>query len=175
MRLFIAVSLSAECRDGILALQNRLYGGGVRGRYSTEENLHLTLAFIGEYPDAGPVADALQAVRFTPFELALDGLGSFGDLWWVGVKDSGPLEAVARRVRRALSGAGIPFDRKKFSPHITILRKAALPRDAGAFLAAAEAETLEGARMTVSALSLFRSDRGKAGMIYTELARTDAQ
>lgn len=173
MRLFIAVSLSPECRDRLLALQNRLYDGGVRGHYSPEENLHLTLAFIGEFPDAEAVTDALQNVRFTPFELELDGLGSFGDLWWVGVKDSGPLEAVARRVRRALSGAGIPFDRKKFSPHITILRKAALPRGASAVLSAADA--LADARMTVNTVTLFRSDRGKAGMIYTELARIDAE
>ena len=33
------------------------------------------------------------------------------------------LEKLAKKVRRALSEAGIPFDRKKFKAHTTILRK----------------------------------------------------
>ena len=122
--------------------------------------MHLTLAFIGDYPDMGPVLDALAEVALVPFDITLKGIGCFGDLWWAGLKDSVPLSAVARRVRRALSEHDIPFDRKKFSPHITLIRKAhgEMP-----------GLKMEAASMTVSKLSLMRSDRGKNGMIYTEL------
>ena len=48
MRLFIAINLSDDMKAALLDLQNDLYDRGVRGRYTTEENLHLTLAFIGE-------------------------------------------------------------------------------------------------------------------------------
>ena len=60
----------------------------------------------------------------------------------------------------------IPFDRKRFSPHITLIRKASgkLP-----------GILLRPASMTVSAVSLMRSDRGKKGMIYTELGAVEAQ
>ena len=165
MRLFIAVNLSDEMKDRLIRMQNALYDRGARGNYTPEENLHLTLAFIGEYPDAQPVLDALSAVAFRPFELSLEGMGRFGDLWWAGMRDSVPLTAVVRRLRRALAENGIPFDKKRFSPHITLLRKAsgALPGIAP-----------EPASMTVTALSLMRSDRGRNGMIYTELGSVEA-
>ena len=165
MRLFIAINLSDTMKDSLISMQNALYDRGVRGNYTPEENLHLTLAFIGEYPDAEPVLDALSAVLFRPFELRLEGMGRFGDLWWAGMRDSVPLTAVVRRLRRALAENGIPFDKKRFSPHITLLRKASR-----ALLGIVP----EPASMIVTALSLMRSDRGRNGMIYTELGSVEA-
>ena len=166
MRLFIAINLSDAMKDALINTQNEMYERGVRGNYTREENLHLTLAFIGEYPNPEPVLDALSSVSFTPFEMELQGMGSFGDLWWVGMKESAPLDAVVRRVRRALSDAGIPFDRKRFSPHITLIRKAE-GRMPGILI--------EKAAMTVNGISLMRSDRGKNGMVYTEIGIREAQ
>ena len=165
MRLFIAIGLSDKIKDALIDVQNQMYDRGVRGSFSPEENLHVTLAFIGEYPDAGHVLDALSELSFTPFDLTLQGIGSYGDLWWAGVRDAAPLTAVARRIRRALAENGVPFDRKKFSPHITLIRRAKgeMP---GVRLAA---ET-----MTVRRISLMRSDRGRNGMIYTELGAREA-
>ncbi len=165
MRLFIAINLTEAMKDALINAQNDMYGQGVRGNFTKEENLHLTLAFIGEHPNPDAVMDALSAVAFTPFELTLDGLGCFGDLWWAGLKGSQPLEAVVRRVHRALAEGGIPFDRKRFSPHITLLRKARgeMPE-----------LRVDPASMTVDHISLMRSDRGKNGMIYTEVGRHEA-
>ena len=166
MRLFIAVNLSDEMKGALLDLQSELYDHGVRGRYTTEENLHLTLAFIGEYPDAEPVLDAISEVSFKPFELTLDGMGRFGDLWWAGMKESVPLTAVVRRIRRALAEHEIPFDRKRFSPHITLIRKSS------GELPGAHPKLVS---MTVETVSLMRSDRGRNGMIYTELGTLEAE
>lgn len=166
MRLFIAIKLSDELKAALLSAQSQMAAQGVRGRYTAEENLHLTLAFIGEYPDAEPVLDALSAVSFAPFALALEGMGCFGDLWWAGTRESAPLAALVRRVRRALAENGIPFDRKRFSPHITLIRKAVgEPRGIG----------ISPAAMSVGTISLMRSDRGRNGMIYTELGTLEAQ
>ena len=55
MRLFIAIRLSDDMRRALLAAQDALRKRGVRGNYTKPENLHLTLAFIGEYPDADGV------------------------------------------------------------------------------------------------------------------------
>jgi 2'-5' RNA ligase len=165
MRLFIAVNLSEDMKDALLCAQNELYDRGVRGNFTPEENMHLTLAFIGEYPNAAPVLDALAGVSFTPFELALEGMGCFGDLWWAGLRESAPLAAVARRVRRALVEAAIPFDRKRFSPHVTLIRRAAGKQPE---------IVLPPVSMTVTSVSLMRSDRGRNGMIYTELGTVEA-
>ena len=165
MRLFIAIKLSDAMKDSLIRLENTLYDRGVRGNYTSEENLHLTLAFIGEYPDCEPVLDALSSVAFSPFELRLEGMGRFGDLWWAGMRESVPLTAVARRIRRALAENDIPFDRKRFSPHITLIRKAAgeMP-----------GTSPEPVSMQVDTISLMRSERGRNGMIYTELGTLEA-
>lgn len=165
MRLFIAILLSEEMKKALTDAQQTMVDRGVRGRYSPEENLHLTLAFIGDYPDAQPVLDALNTVSFRPFDLSLEGIGCFGDLWWAGLKDSLPLAAVARRVRRALAESEIPFDRKRFSPHITLIRCAS--KDAAGIRVAPVG-------MRVQRLSLMRSDRGRNGMLYTELGTVEA-
>ena len=60
----------------------------------------------------------------------------------------------------------IPFDRKHLSPHITLLRKASFDRMPGI--------TVPSASMTADAVSLMRSERGKSGMIYTELGSVEA-
>ena len=165
MRLFVAIQLSDDLKDALTAAQDEMYDRGVRGRFTSEENLHITLAFIGEYPDAEPVLDALSAVTFAPFGIALEGMGCFGDLWWAGLGQSVPLETLARRVRRTLAEAGIPFDRKRFSPHVTLIRKASgkLP-----------GIQVPPVSMTVDTVSLMLSERGKNGMIYTELGTVEA-
>ncbi len=56
-------------KAALVNAQNEMYDCGVRGNYTPEENLHLTLAFIGEDPNAEPVLEALSAASFTPFEL----------------------------------------------------------------------------------------------------------
>lgn len=167
MRLFIAIKLNEEMRAALIDAQNRMYEGGVTGNYSPEENLHLTLAFIGEFPDPEEVMDAISKVQFTPFDLALEGFGTFTDTWWAGIKDNPALQAVVRRIRRALADAGIPFDKKPFRPHITLLRRAK------AHSSLPEMEALS-AGMKVTYFSLMRSDRGKNGMVYTEIGRVEA-
>ena len=123
MRLFIAINLSDAMKDALTAAQDEMYGKGFRGNFTPAENMHLTLAFIGEYPDKDQVMDALSSVSFSAFTLSLSGMGCFRDLWWAGMDESAPLTAVVRRIRHALAGHDIPFDRKRFSPHITLLAK----------------------------------------------------
>ena len=163
MRLFIAINLNDEMHDALMEMQGSLRLSGMGGNYTREENLHLTLAFIGEYSDPDEVLDALETVSFRPFDIELSGYGTFGDLWWVGTTDPSGLEAVVRRIRKALADRGIPFDRKRFVPHITILRKATPGKQGKPAL------DVPAAGMTVESISLMRSERGRHGMIYTEI------
>ena len=165
MRLFIAINLSEEIKETLMDTQDAMREFGVYGKDTPPENMHLTLAFIGEYSDSDYVKEVVDSIELRPFDITFNGIGVFRDLWWAGIEDSAPLNAVARRLRRALSDAGIPFDRKKFSPHITLIRRAE------GNLSGTEDMSLahNGLSMTVDHISLMRSDRGKYGMIYTEL------
>ncbi|MCR5356893.1 MAG: RNA 2',3'-cyclic phosphodiesterase [Lachnospiraceae bacterium] len=163
MRLFIAIELEDRIKDELCMIQKRVKLQGMKGNFTTRENMHLTLAFIGEYSHPEHVSDALDDVLFEPMKLALDGFGCFKDLYWIGIKEDKGLTENVKRIRKALADNGIPFDRKKFVPHITLARKIeydkALPTDCP-FPAA----------MDVEYISLMRSDRGKNGMIYTPVA-----
>lgn len=164
MRLFIAIQLSDGIRDGLSAVQSYLRDHGVRGNYTKIENLHLTLAFIGEYPDPDFVLEVIHSLPFAPFPMRIEGFGSFGDLYWCGIGKNDDLLSYVKRLRRALAERGIPFDRKKFSPHITLIRRAEHDRRKG-FPGVA----IPDVSMQVSGVSLMRSDRTKSGMVYTEV------
>ncbi len=166
MRLFIAINLSAEMKKALMSVKEQLIKSGVRGNFTKEENLHLTLAFIGEYDDIGAVLRAIRSVPFEPFSLSTDGLGSFGDLWWAGLKSQSGLRTYVEALRRALGEAGIPFDSKRFSPHITLVRRASknvLP-----------AVSVPKVTMTACRVSLMRSERTPSGMVYTEIGYVNA-
>ena len=170
MRLFIAIQLSPELRKTLLRVQDELRRRDVEGNYSREENLHLTLAFIGEYPDPDAVLEAMETLRFAPFTLRLEGLGAFESLWWAGLDRSEELYALDRQLRHALADAGIPFDRQRFRPHITLLRR---PRcRAGEIRLGELAPAPVG--MRVDRITLFCSTQGRNGRIYTELGSVRA-
>lgn len=160
MRLFIAAQLSEEMKSSITGTMHELKKAGVRGSYAPAQNLHLTLAFIGETEDAATVKEAFRAVSFRPFRLALSDMGCFGDLVWVGLKGNQGLSAVVKSVRDALDSAGIDYDKKKFTPHITIIRKAS-----------GRWQQVQAPRgeMMVRRISLMKSEQKDGKQVYTEL------
>ena len=164
MRLFVGLRPSDEFRSALSLLQDRLRAAGVTGQYLDSSNLHMTLAFIGEWPEeADEVTEVLPEVE-EPFVVTLSHIGFFPEakVLWAGVEKSYELERLAGRVRHVLSDSGIPFDPKRFNPHITLARKPSVP--AGVIVSEIE---IPRAVMTVEEVCLYRSDRGKNGMVYT--------
>ncbi len=166
MRLFVALEPSPAFRDALSRLQDRLRQAGITGRYLTPSNLHLTLAFIGEWPeDVTPVLPPVSR----PFSIALSRPGIFpgARVLWAGVDECAPLNALARRVRECLTASGIPHDPQAFNPHITLLRKPVLPRED--LLSSVEVPK---ASMTVREVCLYRSCRTEQGLTYSVIGRT---
>lgn len=123
-RLFVAIRPPAEIRERMLDLME----GVPDLRWQQDEQLHLTLRFIGEVerPVAEDVAAALERVRFDRFELSLNGVGTFekhrhGALW-AGVTPRDPLKALNAKVERACQSAGLTPEARAFHPHITLAR-----------------------------------------------------
>ena len=130
IRLFVAIPLPADLRRRLAGLCS-----GVREvRWVAEENLHLTLRFIGEVaePQADDIAAALAGVRSGPFTLALAGVGHFESgrrvrVLWAGVEPAAPLLVLQERVESALRRAGLPPDSRRFTPHVSLARLKAAP------------------------------------------------
>ncbi len=170
MRLFIAINFNESILESLINLQSEWTALGVRGNFTPLQNLHLTLAFIGEYGNPNAVLDAMNSVNFAPFNVALDGIGTFRDLYWAGLKENTALSNYVRRLRRALAEHEIPFDRKKFSPHITLVRRAEFNGTIEELL-----KNSPVGQMEVNVVSLMSSTRGKRGMIYTKVGGVEAQ
>lgn len=169
MRLFIAINFNEDVIEDLVRLQAELKHCRVAGNFTKPENLHLTLAFIGEYGNPDDVLDVMETVPFHPVPLKFDGLQHFRDMYFAGIGNIPELESYVRRLRRALSGNGIPFDRKKFSPHVTLIRKVSfrggVPEEVP--------ENIHVRETVATAVSLMCSERGKRGMIYTEIGGID--
>lgn len=124
-RLFVAVSLSKEVRDRLGILQS----GIAKVRWIPNENLHLTVRFIGEVStlDAEDIIEALGQVRISPFKVRLGELGSFSSgnqvrSLWVGLQETSGLKKLKYSVDRRLTDAGVGPDSRKYIPHITLGR-----------------------------------------------------
>lgn len=124
-RLFVAVDLPEEIRTEAADIAKTLQGG----RRVPQEQLHLTLRFIGEADDKTlhAVKAALKEILGHSFPLVLRGLGHFPPrglprVLWVGIEESVPLRELQRSVELALIGAGIPPEERRFSPHLTLAR-----------------------------------------------------
>lgn len=131
-RLFFALwpdeTLRPRLVDVAGVLQQRLTGKWVR-----PENLHLTLAFLGDVaanrePDARGVGDEVSGNGFT---LLLDR----AEFWprngiiCLGARETPPaLKALAGSLAESLRGAGFPLEKRAFRAHLTLARKGASDR-----------------------------------------------
>lgn len=169
MRLFIAIEFNEEILQALTNLQSEWKVLGLRGNITPVENLHLTLAFIGEYGNPTAVLEAMNSVPFSAFNVRLDGIGNFRDLYWAGIAQNVPLANYVRRLRKALAEHDVPFDRKKFSPHITLVRRAEFNGSMEELL-----KNPPSGEMEVKTVSLMSSTRGKNVMIYKNVGVVEA-
>jgi 2'-5' RNA ligase len=124
-RLFIAIDLPDDHKSRIGSICYGLPGT----RWMPEEQIHLTLRFIGEVDGAsyGRVADILGEIESEPFELKVRGIGHFPPrrtprVLWLGLDKSEPLLRLRNRIEMKLQQTGLAPEGRKFSPHITIAR-----------------------------------------------------
>jgi 2'-5' RNA ligase len=125
MRLFVALTLPEALRGQLAAL-----AGGIPGaRWTPPDNYHLTLRFIGEVQSwqAQEIDDALAALRTKPFTLSVAGIGTLerdGRIMavWAKVERNDRLMHLQQKIETALQRAGLPPERRRFAPHITLGR-----------------------------------------------------
>ena len=161
MRLFIALQLSEEMKKTLVACMHDLKKQGVEGNYVSAQNLHVTLAFIGEYEDPSKVKAVMERVPFHEFRMTLSEKGNFGNTLWIGVKGNQKLKSYVRELRAALKENGIPCDNDEFIPHITLIRKSSARKPYQAHLTKTE--------MMVKKASLMKSVQKNGAVVYKEL------
>jgi 2'-5' RNA ligase len=178
MRAFVAVALEpAACREIARSTRGAIaaIGPSSAARWTREENLHLTVAFLGNIEEGlvpaigerlGPLAE-----RIAPERLVLAGVGGFPHsrprVLWLGV-DAGRtwFVGLTKAVRAALGeGLGLELDQREPSAHVTLARverpeRPLLPALEAAFAGRAIASQAD-------RLTLFSSVVGRGGPTYS--------
>lgn len=124
-RLFIAVDMPRELQERV----GNMFFGMPGAKWVAEEQLHLTLRFIGEV-DGGvfeDIREGLSEIKADSFTMQLKGMGYFPPrkkpkVLWVGIDKNEKLTILRNRVEAAVVKAGLPPEQRKFSPHITLAR-----------------------------------------------------
>lgn len=174
MRAFLALDPPDPVRDAL----ERMWQGLPEGRPVPRDNLHLTLVFLGDQPEAALLAldEALHGLARPQLRLRLTGPQVFnrsGVIAAAAVPDPG-LVALHTRLRGLCHVAGITLPRARFRPHVTIAR---LPRRPAPGAEAALARWLAARAgpgapdWAVDAVTLYRSTLTPEGALHQALAR----
>jgi len=170
-RLFVAlrpsVTLRRHCLDAIA-------GGPPGWAWQREDQLHVTLRFIGEVerPLAEDIAAALGSIRAPSVDLCLHGVGFFDQgkqgVLFARAGPREPLEALHKKVDRALFSVGLEPERRAFLPHITLARRRRSATDPTAWLEAHAG--LSAPAEQIDQFILYESRLGHDGAYYEEVA-----
>jgi len=184
-RLFVALEPPEPVRRRIAAAAAGLRRAAGRAasevRWVLDENVHLTVQFLGAVPEERVegvgLALSAAAAAARPLSLEVKGAGGFPNarrprVVWLGLGgDLAALGALAAELGRRLAPLGFPPEARPFSPHLT-LGRARDPRGApGLAGALAGAGDDEGFAWRAAELVLFESHLSPAGPRYEAILR----
>ena len=166
MRLFIAVNFSDATKNSLVSWRDELRENSSSGKFSLTENLHLTLAFLGECSAKQMTAakSAMDALTVAPFDITIESIGRFkrdgGDIWWAGVAESNALLEFQANLIAKLREAGFALEERKYSPHITLGREV---------ITGAEPRKIEPLGEIVTKFELMKSEYTGGKLVYTAI------
>jgi 2'-5' RNA ligase len=177
LRAFYAIDLDERARSAAAAVADRLreFPAGDAVRWVREENLHVTLRFLGDI-DCGRIAQLAGCVReqtaaLSPFRLRLGGARLFpskrrAQAVVLDVEPEEPLSELAAAVERGVVAAGFDPESRPFNPHLTLgrIRKKRFPLVTGDV-------TSSGEGCPVNEAVLFKSELHSSGAHYTPIER----
>lgn len=170
-RLFVAIRPPETIRDLLIDAMD----DSPDFRWQEDEQLHLTLRFVGEVdrPVADDLADALGAIRAQAFSVRIAGVGRFeqrsSGALWVAAEPKAPLAALAAKIERVCQGVGLEPQRRAFHPHITLARwKGRRTREVAGYLERRRGLVSE--TWDVERFALFESRLSRHGAQYDEVA-----
>jgi len=180
-RLFLAVELPADVRSRLVRVCEPLRRRVSDVKWVGEENLHVTLKFLGDTPDqqVSEVGARVAELAFEVPVLALNvgALGAFPSLrrpriLWASVTgDVERLAGLAGGLDRELAPLGFVPEERPFSPHVTVGRVKGSGRVPSLEELAGRCSTGASLPFAASHVTLFWSQLARTGPTYVALAR----
>lgn len=171
-RLFVALRPPPPLRR--LCLET-MAGGPAGWAWQDEEQLHVTLRFIGEVdrPMAEDIAAAMGTIHSPALEIGFDGVGFFDQgprgALFARISPREPLAALHKKIDRALVSLGLKPEGRAYLPHLTLARKRRGADDPAGWLAVHAG--LRGPAEPIEHFILFESRVGRDGSRYEPIER----
>ncbi|GER04430.1 RNA 2',3'-cyclic phosphodiesterase [Iodidimonas nitroreducens] len=161
IRLFAGIAIPQPIKQSLTLLRGPIDGA----HWVADENLHITLRFIGtlDPPLAEDVAISLGTVRFESFSLTPCGVGLFGTpekprLLYVGIEKDEALQKLHQTIDRRLVDLGLSPENRTYTPHITLARMKGRSRRVANYLN--DHSLFKAPAFAVSRITLFQSHPG---------------
>ncbi len=152
--------------------------GVENARWQDDDQLHITLRYIGEVDGrvAEDIALMLEGVAAPPPTIAVSGVGCFDKrgrttALWAGVAPHPPLAHLHRKLDQALVRIGLAPERRAYLPHVTLARLNASSGSVATWLG--DHGALAIAAFALDHFCLFESHLGSEGSHYEAVARYD--
>ncbi len=173
LRLFVGIKIPKN----IVSHINLLRGGLKNARWTRDEDLHITMRFIGDVPEnmGEYVHEAMSRIDTPVFEIGLKEIGFFTrnkkqpKTIWTGVNDSELLTRLHDKLDNSFIRAGFEPYKHKYHPHCTIakLKEGAYPEDVYEYVA--QNNLFKSEMFKVEELTLYSSHRYDDGATYEVL------
>ena len=185
-RLFIAIELPEPVRRKIAEHIDRLRKElpDARASWTRQQNIHLTLKFLGDTPveraEALSTALKVAASNVPGFEIEISGCGAFPTprkpgVLWIGINDSsGALQKLHEALETECDRQGFLRDKRSFHPHLTIARLRH-SHDARRLGELHQSCAFQSMTVQVKDACLIRSELSPGGSRYTVIARHHVQ
>jgi len=165
MRLFYAICFNSFIKKSILEHIWELKENSKTGNFTDPDNLHLTLAFIGETNKPDKAIEAAKCINVPSFSITLDKPGFFRNgktqIRWIGIEKNIQLENLHIQLVNSLKNCGLFIDNRRFLPHITVGRQVIMRSKPILYT--------QKPKMKVNKISLMRSDKKEGRLIYTKI------
>jgi len=168
MRLFIAINFPDDIKAAIAEIRDNIKEAALRGNFTVNNNLHLTLVFLGECnaQQTETVKAIMNSTILSEFTLMFDKAGCFkrdgGNTWWIGLKESKPISVLQINLTQQLKQKEFIIENRIYTPHITIAREVILP---AGFV---KPEVMQ-VGFSVKSIDLMKSERINGKLIYTKI------
>lgn len=173
MRLFIAILLPETVKEELCRRRDLIEHYAIRENGTKTENLHLTLAFLGDVTQKEKllkIKTAISRLCSEPFSFVLSGLGRFmgkGEgLYFNDLLPCPSLLQLQKELVQSLEQEGFILEKRKFKPHLTLSRRTVLRPEEEELLLNRYFPPM---KVPVNEICLMKSERVGGKLVYSKL------
>jgi 2'-5' RNA ligase len=186
IRTFVALRASQRVTSNAVRVIDRLAATQAEYRWVEEENLHVTLNFVGDVVDV-EVPELCKIIKnavqdFEPFSLSLQGVNAFPStdrprILWIGVDEgTEELKKIYSVLADVLHHWGVNKERKEYIPHMTLGRISRGGRWNEEMMALMHRlRNHDGGFCQIQEVIVYSSYQDKGGPTYTPMSRIKLQ